>query len=121
MSKKPRPRRPHGQIRQSQIITTFGPGAMMDLPNYSVLLAGLDYWCPPGEEVPEPRLTEKLCRLLGLPSLLLREPPPDQDDPTAHPQGSTHGSSLNGLSPRTLQSPTTKRIPDPGCLFIALS
>ena len=25
-------KRPHGQIRQSQVITTFGPGAMMDLP-----------------------------------------------------------------------------------------
>jgi hypothetical protein len=22
--------RPHGQIRQSQIVTTFGPGAMVD-------------------------------------------------------------------------------------------
>jgi len=40
----PGAKRPHGQIRQSQLITTFGPGAMMDLPNYSVLIAGLDYW-----------------------------------------------------------------------------
>ena len=29
--------RPHGQIRQSQMITTFVPGAMLDLPNHSVL------------------------------------------------------------------------------------
>jgi hypothetical protein len=32
-----RAKRPHGQIRQSQIITTFGPGAMLDLSKHSVL------------------------------------------------------------------------------------
>ena len=34
--------RPAGQIRQSQVITTFGPGAMVDLPEHSVLISGLD-------------------------------------------------------------------------------
>jgi hypothetical protein len=28
----------------SQILTTFGPGAMMDLPTRSVVVAGLDHW-----------------------------------------------------------------------------
>jgi len=42
MSRPARRKRPHGQIRQSQLITTFGPGAMLDLPNYSVLVAGLE-------------------------------------------------------------------------------
>ena len=37
MSKKP-------VQRQSQIITTFGPGAMIDLPTRSVLIGGLDRW-----------------------------------------------------------------------------
>ena len=32
------------QIRQGQLITTFGPGAMTDLPERSVLIAGLDAW-----------------------------------------------------------------------------
>ena len=32
MSAKNTSKRPHGQIRQSQVITTFGPGAMLDLP-----------------------------------------------------------------------------------------
>jgi len=89
MSKKPGARRPHGQIRQSQLITTFGPGAMMDLPSHSVLVAGLEYWFPLGEEIAEPRLTEKLCRLLDVPAIQLRVPPPDQDDPTAPPTGLT--------------------------------
>src|SRR5207249_11663303 len=83
----PRARRPHGQIRQSQLITTFGPGAMLDLPNYSVLVAGLEYWFPLGEEIAEPRLAEKLCQLLGVPSIQLRIPPPDQEDPTGPTTG----------------------------------
>ena len=37
-------KKPHGEIRQSQLITTFGPGSMLDLPNYSVLVAGLEFW-----------------------------------------------------------------------------
>jgi hypothetical protein len=28
----------------SQVLTTFGPGAMMDLPTRSVVVAGLDHW-----------------------------------------------------------------------------
>ena len=47
MSKKPGAR-PHGQIRQSQLITSFGPGSMMDLPNHSVLVGGLDFWSASG-------------------------------------------------------------------------
>jgi len=87
MNARPRVKRPHGQMRQSQLITTFGPGAMMDLPNFSVLIGGLDTWLPAGEEIVESRLTEKLCRLLEVPSLQLRLPPPDSEEPTAPPSG----------------------------------
>ena len=38
----PRKRRgnvkPAGQIRQSQIVTTFGPGAMVDLPDHAIII-----------------------------------------------------------------------------------
>src|SRR3954463_1993278 len=81
--------KPHGQIRQSQIVTTFGPGAMLDLPNYSVLVAGLDEWSRGGDEGIEPRLVDKLQRLLDVPTLKLYAPPPDQEDPTAPPTGIT--------------------------------
>src|SRR5712691_10085255 len=87
MNRTGQAKRPHGQIRQSQLITTFGPGAMLDLPNYSVLIGGLEYWFPLGEEIPEPRLTAKLCRLLDIPSVQLRLPPADHEDPTAPPTG----------------------------------
>ena len=45
-----RPVRPHGQIRLSQILTTFGPGAMVDLPNHAVLIGGLDNWTDEGRK-----------------------------------------------------------------------
>src|SRR4051812_27999932 len=79
--------RPNGQIRRSQIITTFGPGAMVDLPNHSVLIAGLDYWSQGREEIIEPRLTAKLATIVEVPSIRLFTPPPDQDDPTAPQTG----------------------------------
>lgn len=81
--------RPHGQIRQSQMITTFGPGAMLDLPNHSVLVGGLEYWSQGGDEIQEPRLANKLRTLLGVHELKLKSPPPDQDDPTSPQTGVT--------------------------------
>ncbi len=74
--------RPPGQLRQSQVITTFGPGAMLDLPNHSVLVGGLEYWTGRGEEIQETRLIPKLQTLLEVPALRLFSPPPDQEDPT---------------------------------------
>jgi hypothetical protein len=36
--------RPEGQIRQSQLVTTFGPGAMVDLVDRAVVIGGLEHW-----------------------------------------------------------------------------
>ena len=33
-----------GKIRKSQLITTFGTGAIADMPDYSVIMASTDYW-----------------------------------------------------------------------------
>jgi hypothetical protein len=76
-------KRPHGQIRRSQVVTTFGPGSMVDLPSHSVLVGGLDSWSGADEEVHETRLVEKLKRLLNLSALKLYAPPPDNEDPTS--------------------------------------
>ena len=81
--------KPHGQMRRSQIITTFGPGAMLDLPDHSVLVGGLDFWSKGGEEILEPRLVEKLQDLLQTPALKLLSPPPDDEGPGAAPTGIT--------------------------------
>ena len=50
-------------------------------------MGGLDYWFPLGEEIAEPRLAAKLCRLLDLPAVHLRLPPADQEDPAAPMSG----------------------------------
>jgi hypothetical protein len=80
-------RKPQGEIRQSQLITTFGPGSMLDLPDHSVLIAGLGFWTPGGEVISEPRLSRKLARVLDVPSIDLRTPPAAEDDPTAPSRG----------------------------------
>lgn len=47
-----------GDLRPSQIITTFGPGAVIDLQTASLILAGTDYWSTHEDRrIDEPRLT----------------------------------------------------------------
>lgn len=86
MSRK-RDAKPHGELRQSQVVMTFGPGAMLDLPNHSVLVAGLDFWSKGGDEIIEPRLTEKLAKIVDVPALKLFTPPIEEQDPTAPTTG----------------------------------
>jgi Domain of unknown function (DUF1998) len=81
-SSRTKDKKPHGQVRQSQVVTTFGPGSMFDLPNHSVIVGGLDYWTL-GDEVLEPRLVAKLRDFLTIPTLSLHAPPPDNEDPTS--------------------------------------
>ena len=79
----------HGQIRRSQAITTWGPGALLDLPHYSVIVGGLDTWpnTTELEEIPEPRLVRKLQMLTGLPSPRLYAPPAASNDPREPKKG----------------------------------
>ena len=70
-------------IRQSQLITTYGPGAMIDLPDYSVVVSGLQDWASlRREKVDEPRLVAKLCRLLDVQTLELYTPPRHEENAT---------------------------------------
>jgi hypothetical protein len=50
-----------GQVRKSQLITTFGTGAIVDMPDYSVIMASADYWSN-DDKIYEPNLQ----RLLGM-------------------------------------------------------
>lgn len=81
--------RAHGQLRRSQIITTYGPGALIDLPRHSGIVGGLDTWPSPGllDEIVEPRLSSKLGILTGIASPRLYAPPADTNDPTQRPLG----------------------------------
>jgi len=70
------------ELRSSQVITTFGPGAMIDLPDVSVIVAGLDHWRYDKSKLPtiqEPRLITKLRELTGVTDLTLRQPPPERE------------------------------------------
>lgn len=65
-----------GNIRPSQLLWTYGPGAMIDLPNFSVMTMGLDSWkqdlCHPIEE---PRLLEQVRRMCGAQVERMLQPP----------------------------------------------
>jgi hypothetical protein len=75
--------RPHGQVRQSQVVTSYGPGAMIDLPNHAVIVGGLEGWGDPSRDgfqpIHEERLIGTLQRQLNLPALKLYAPPVETD------------------------------------------
>src|SRR3954467_12568761 len=50
-----------GELRPSQVIGSFGPGAVVDLPTASLIIAGTDFWNPEqGRLIDEPRLRSML-------------------------------------------------------------
>lgn len=65
-----------GSVRPSQLLWTYGPGSLIDLPNLSVLTMGLDNWemarCSP---VNESRLLASVKSVLGPQVQSLRFPP----------------------------------------------
>jgi hypothetical protein len=75
--------RAHGQVRRSQVITTWGPGALIDLPRHSGIVGGLDTWPKAGdlEQIVDPRLTRKIELLTGTQGPQLFAPPPDSTMP----------------------------------------
>lgn len=53
-----------GELRRSQTITTFGCGAIVDLPRFSGIMAGIDNW--EIQKLPEGKIREKnLEKMLG--------------------------------------------------------
>jgi hypothetical protein len=82
-------RKAQGQIRRGQVITTYGPGALIDLPRHSAIVGGLDTWPKTADldEIVEPRLANKLQALTGVVTPKLYAPPPDSNDPRETPIG----------------------------------
>jgi hypothetical protein len=82
-------RRANGQVRRGQVITTYGPGALIDLPRHSAIVGGLDTWPKISdlEEILEPRLTRKLQMMTGVPAPRLYAPPPAENDPREPTRG----------------------------------
>lgn len=73
-----------GQVRRSQMLTTYGPGAMVDLPNHAVIVGGLEFWNGPKQPIHEERLQQKLAHMFDRKSVDLFAPPvAEQDDDVA--------------------------------------
>ncbi len=73
------------QVRQTQMVMSFGPGSMIDLPETSVMIAGLEHWrYDPAERqaaiIQEPRLLSLLALRFGNRQLVLLRPPRGSDD-----------------------------------------
>ncbi len=72
-------RRKVGTVRPSHLMFTGGVGALVDLPNFPVLVRGLDEWrydtVPEWEPLTEPRLLAAVGKLLSAPVRQLRPPP----------------------------------------------
>ena len=76
-----REKSPVGQVRPSQILWTYGPGALIDLPSLSVVTMGVDLWqedqCI---QIEEARLLSAVRNVLGPQVESLRVPPFQQSE-----------------------------------------
>lgn len=74
-----------GEIRPSQLLWTYGPGALIDLPNMSVITLGIDKWkldnC---EQILEARLLTAVKKVLG-PQIGTLNKPPMTDEEWTNP------------------------------------
>lgn len=76
-----------GEVRPSQTLTTFGIGSLVDLPNMSVIVMGLDDWPDAhSNEIPEERLLRSAQSILGSQVTRFLTPPRGPE---------THGSQTN--------------------------
>ncbi|MDS1271834.1 DUF1998 domain-containing protein [Lipingzhangella sp. LS1_29] len=79
MAKTTQHRRRVGTARPSHLMFTSGVGALVDLPNFSALVSGIDDWnydpVPEWEPLSEPRLLNAVSTLLDAPVSELRTPP----------------------------------------------
>ena len=85
---------PDGTVRQSQVVRTYGPGAMIDLVDAAVMVGGLDFWHYLAADaatttVTDARLRDRLTpqlsaagRPLAVEGCFRLPPPGDDKDPT---------------------------------------
>lgn len=95
-----------GEMRPSQLMWAYGPGAVADLPNFSVVTAGLDYWDPSRcTPLKEPRLLAAVRTRLGWQVERLLAPPTiDDESTTAFSEESAVGVPVTTF-PRWLRCP----------------
>ncbi len=83
-SNRERPR--VGELRPSQILTTFGIGSIVDLPHLSVMVMGIEDWPSTDyREINEERLLASVRDVLGRQVMTLRSPPVIPDTARSNP------------------------------------
>jgi hypothetical protein len=101
-----------GELRPSQILTTFGIGSIIDLPHISVMVMGLDDWPNTDyREIPEDRLLASVRNTLGGQVNTLRSPPivPDIDRSNPFEEQSYIGVPVAPF-PRWMLCPRCRRL-----------
>jgi hypothetical protein len=101
-----------GELRPSQALTTFGIGSIIDLPNLSVMVMGLEDWpLKDTVEVGEERLLGSVKEVLGQQVKSLRSPPVAPESP---PGKQFDPSALIGIPvapfPRWMVCPYCRRL-----------
>lgn len=104
---------PVGELRPSQLLHTFGVGAMVDLPAMSALVMGLDDWpIASAEPIGEDRLLAAVRGILG-DQVERMYPPPSEQEPLGSlfrgPEKPTVGVPV-ATFPRTLRCPSCNRL-----------
>jgi hypothetical protein len=75
-----------GEVRPSQVMTTFGVGSVIDLPYLSILVMGLDDWQTPyAAEVADERLLRSVQESLGQQVKKLYTPPRQPESTRGNP------------------------------------
>lgn len=73
-----------GEIRPSQLLWTYGPGALVDLPSLSVITQGIDKWdTTQCEQILESRLLSAVKKVLGPQIEYLYKPPMTDEEATS--------------------------------------
>lgn len=86
-----------GELRPSQLLSTFGVGSLIDLPNLSAMVMGLDDWdTSHSTEIVEDRLLRAVQRVLGAQVARLYTPPRAEESPGVH-EGWFEESRLIGV------------------------
>jgi hypothetical protein len=94
-----------GELRPSQLLHTFGVGSVVDLPNISALVQGLDEWDPSeAVTVTEPRLLAEVRAHLGGQVDALRLPPHTEEETGPFDQDASVGVPVAPF-PRWLRCP----------------